>query len=112
VLVIACVALVACQAPPALYPPSAPPDIREACALTERRCTECHDRDRILDAHNKNREDWDATIERMRQMPGSTIRPEETETILHCLLYRTDTSGLQLRGEHTALLASWIDLAH
>ncbi len=107
VLVGTWIALVACQAPAPMYTPSAPPEIRDACSLTERRCTACHDRDRFLDAR-KSRDEWSATIERMRQMPGSTIRPYEAAVILHCLLYRTDMSGLQPYGDGTAL-ASWIE---
>ncbi|HEY1556509.1 MAG TPA: hypothetical protein VGF94_16855 [Kofleriaceae bacterium] len=81
-------ALTACQPAPSLSSPSAPPDVRSACALAERRCTQCHDRGRILDAHF-SRDEWASTIERMRQMPGSTIAPYETDTILHCLLSRS-----------------------
>lgn len=79
----------ACQAPTPLYSPNAPPKIKEACTLTERRCTECHDHDRIIDAH-LNAGEWATLVERMRQMPGSTIRPDETDIILRCLL-ATDT---------------------
>jgi hypothetical protein len=85
-----CLALAACQPAAPLYEPSAPPDIREACALTERRCTACHDRDRIVDAHF-TRDEWPRTVERMRQMPGSTIAPNETDIILRCLLHRVDS---------------------
>jgi hypothetical protein len=85
---LACLALVACQAPAPLYSPSAPPDIREACTLTERRCTQCHDRGRIVEA-SFGRAEWMSTIDRMRQMPGSTIAPYEIDTILHCLLQRS-----------------------
>jgi len=90
-------ALAACAEPPPLYPPSAPSDIQAACALTERRCSECHDRDRIVAAH-KTHEEWNATVEKMRQMPGSTIRPDETEVILRCLYYRNDMSFLDAPG--------------
>ena len=77
-------AIAACQPTPPLSSPSAPPEIRDACALAERRCTQCHDRNRIVDAHF-SRDEWVSTVERMRQMPGSTIAPYETDTILRCL---------------------------
>ena len=96
---------VGCTEPAPLYPPSAPPEIVEACAVAERRCSECHDRDRIATAH-KTREEWESTVDRMRQMPGSTIRPDETEVILRCLHYRNDMSGLAPQREH----ARWITL--
>lgn len=106
-LVVGWLVVGACQASPPLYPPSAPPEIREACALTERRCTACHDRERIVFAH-KTRDEWPLTVERMRQMPGSTIRPDETDTILRCLLNRTESSERVLR-DHTDILASWME---
>jgi hypothetical protein len=90
-LALVCLALMACQPAPSLYSPSAPPDIRDACTLTERRCTQCHDRGRIVEA-NYGRAEWMSTIERMRQMPGSTIAPYETDTILHCLLQRSNAA--------------------
>jgi hypothetical protein len=85
---VALIAAIACQPAAPLYSPSAPPDVREACTLTERRCTQCHDRGRIVEA-NYGRAEWMSTIDRMRQMPGSTIAPYETDTILHCLLQRS-----------------------
>ena len=97
-------ALTACTEPPPLYPPTAPADIQAACALVERRCSECHDRDRIVAAH-KTREEWASTVELMREMPGSTIRPDETPVILRCLYYRNDMS---FRDEKGSELARWI----
>lgn len=85
-----CIALFACQSASPLYPPTASSEIREACTLTHRRCTECHDQDRIVDAR-KSSDEWAATIERMRQMPGSTIRPDETSSILNCLMNRNNS---------------------
>jgi hypothetical protein len=87
-------AIAACAPVPPFYEPTAPADVREACKLTERRCTACHDRDRIVNAHY-SREEWPTIVERMRQMPGSTIAPTETDTILHCLLNRTDSGRSQ-----------------
>ncbi|HEY4180247.1 MAG TPA: hypothetical protein VGM90_25565 [Kofleriaceae bacterium] len=95
--------IAACGEPTPLYPSSAPSDIHEACSVAERRCSECHDRDRILTAH-KTREEWASTVERMRQMPGSTIRPEETDVIMKCLLYRNETSARLLRPTRVSLL--------
>jgi hypothetical protein len=95
-LAIAAIGLVvaACTPVPPFFEPTAPPDVREACKLTERRCTACHDRDRIVDAHY-SRDEWPIIVERMRQMPGSTIAPTETDTILHCLLNRTESARPQ-----------------
>ena len=103
--VVVVLVLVGCSEPPPLYPPSAPPEIVAACAVAERRCSECHDRDRIINAH-KNREEWESTIDRMRQMAGSTIRPDEADVILRCVLYRNDMSEREPRRTDSALLAS------
>jgi hypothetical protein len=79
-------ALAACQEAPPLYPASAPDEVRQACALTNRKCTACHDRDRIVDARH-NESEWRTTIERMRRFAGSGISPADGEIILRCLSY-------------------------
>ena len=88
------VVVLACQTTPPLFPPTAPPEIREACALTEQRCTACHERDRIIYADHTP-DEWRNTVERMRRLPGSSIAPSETATILQCLLHRTDSGTLR-----------------
>jgi hypothetical protein len=85
--------LVACKEPPPLYPANAPADIVEACALAQRKCTACHDRDRIVHAR-MNAEEWRDTVDKMRRLPGSTISPVEGEVILRCLLYRMNTPAM------------------
>lgn len=97
--------LVGCTEPAPLYPPSAPPEVVAACAVTERRCSECHDRDRIVTAR-KSPQEWASTVDRMRQMPGSTIRPDETEVILRCLRYHDDMSAPESRRDVTRLFAT------
>ena len=87
---IACVTSVACQEPTPLYPASAPLKIRQACELTERKCTACHDRDRIVDARYTELE-WRTTVDRMRRFPGSGISAAESEVIVGCLSYRVET---------------------
>jgi hypothetical protein len=78
---------VACQQTPPLYAPDASSDLRAACALTEQRCTACHERDRVVYA-DKTPDEWRTTVERMRRLPGSSIAPSETDTILKCLVNR------------------------
>lgn len=87
------IAVMGCQESQPLYPSSAPGDVREACALTERKCTACHDRDRIVDARHSAAE-WAATVERMRRIPGSAITPPDSQVILRCLTYKVDSSVL------------------
>jgi hypothetical protein len=79
---------VACQATPQLSSPTAPADVRAACALAEQRCTACHERDRLIYA-DKTPDEWRVTVDRMRRMAGSSIAPSETDTILQCLVYRS-----------------------
>jgi hypothetical protein len=85
--------LVACKEQPPLYPANAPPDIAEACTLAQRKCTACHDRDRIVYAR-MTAEEWRETVDKMRRLPGSSISPAEGETILRCLLYRMNTPAM------------------
>ncbi|MBA2543934.1 MAG: hypothetical protein H0V17_30100, partial [Deltaproteobacteria bacterium] len=80
-----------CQEAPLLYPSNAPIQIREACALTERKCTQCHDRERIVYARH-NPAEWRNTVERMRRFPGSAISVADTDTIVRCLSYSSESS--------------------
>jgi hypothetical protein len=82
----------ACTEAPPLYPPTAPPEIREACALTSRKCTQCHERDRIVYARHSSSE-WRVTVERMRKFPGSAIYPADIDVIMRCLNYSNDPSS-------------------
>jgi hypothetical protein len=50
-------AVVACQRPPVLADGKPSLDLHDACALTERKCSACHERDRIVDAH-KDADGW------------------------------------------------------
>jgi hypothetical protein len=90
-LAITLVALASCQDPPPLYPATAPDEIRKACAHTDRKCTACHDRERIVYARHTALE-WRTTVERMRRFPGSGITPEDTEIIMQCLSYNAESS--------------------
>jgi len=88
----------ACSDAAPLYPANSPPEIVEACTLTQRKCTACHDRDRIVDAQMTTSE-WRETVDRMRRFPGSNISPSEGEIVLRCLLRRrTTTSSLDSVG--------------
>lgn len=85
--------MVACQETPPLYPASAPADIREACALAERKCTACHERDRIVYARHTLAE-WRTTVDRMRRFPGSQITPADAQVILRCVSYNADSAAV------------------
>jgi hypothetical protein len=62
----------------------APPEIREACALTDRKCSGCHDLDRILLARDRGVE-WPTVVDRMRRLQRSGISEQDGGIILRCL---------------------------
>lgn len=63
--------------------------ITDACELTARRCTACHDIDRVLDATPSHPDQWERYIDRMRRMRGSGISASDGDVILRCLVYRS-----------------------
>ncbi len=69
-------------------PNSASADLREACAITEQKCTRCHTIGRVLawDAHTRT--EWEPLVTRMRQMASSGITKSDTEYVLRCLEQR------------------------
>src|SRR5262245_26313668 len=79
-------------------PSTASADLREACALTEQRCTRCHTIGRVLawDAHS--RAQWEPLVTRMRQMASSGISKADAEVVLRCLAER-DAPRQALRGD-------------
>jgi hypothetical protein len=91
-LLVVSVALGACTEPAPLFPSNAPPDVVSACEVTQRKCTACHDKDRIVTARLSPQE-WRDTVEEMRLLPGSTITAAERDIILRCLLPRATTSS-------------------
>jgi hypothetical protein len=66
-------------------PRTAPP-IREACRITEQKCSKCHDLERIRLAHHAM-VDWPSYVEKMRLQPGSGINVGDRSVILSCLTY-------------------------
>jgi hypothetical protein len=81
-----CALVLACEAPRLVVPPLAPDAIRAACALTQRKCTGCHDIDKVTAAHH-TRDDWPPIVRRMREIPGSAISEHDAEIVLTCLDY-------------------------
>lgn len=69
-------------------PNEASPELREACHLTQVKCTRCHTIGRVLawDAHT--RADWEPLVTRMRQMASSGITKDDSEYVLRCLEQR------------------------
>jgi hypothetical protein len=69
--------------------PPAPPEIREACAIAETKCTRCHSLDRVLVARAESPHDWESRVDRMRLFPASGISPTEGSVIVRCLVFRS-----------------------
>jgi hypothetical protein len=63
-----------------------PPALRQACAVTEQRCSRCHDLERIRLAHHEL-VDWPVYVDRMRRQPASGITADDAPVILKCLDY-------------------------
>ena len=63
--------------------------IDQACDLTARRCTLCHDIDRVVWAQVTEPAQWERYIDRMRRMRGSGISVSDGDTILRCLVFRS-----------------------
>ena len=83
---VSALSVVACTEPQPFYPETAPDEIKQSCALAQRKCTQCHDRDRIVDANHTEKE-WRVTIDRMRAFPGSQISPGDSDIIMKCMMY-------------------------
>lgn len=71
---------------PATEAPRTAPQIREACRVTEQKCSRCHDLERIRLAHHAL-VDWPSYVEKMRLLPGSGITAGDKPVLLTCLDY-------------------------
>jgi hypothetical protein len=66
----------------------APTEIREACAVTERKCSRCHTIDRVIVAQVSSPQHWEVYVNRMRRMAASGISEDDVGVVLRCLVYR------------------------
>lgn len=82
---------------PASEQPRTAPPIREACAITEQKCSRCHDLERIKVAHHAL-VDWPSYVEKMRLQPGSGISVDDKPILLTCLNYLSQRQADQERG--------------
>jgi hypothetical protein len=62
--------------------------IQEACTVTARTCSRCHEIDRVLVAHIDGPEGWRTLVERMRLMRSSAMTEHEADEAVTCLVYR------------------------
>ena len=72
-------------------------DLQSSEALTQKRCSRCHDLDRVVGAR-KDARGWVVTVNNMRVLPGSGI--SETDARNHRLL--SDFSKLCRQLERSA----------
>ncbi|HEY5952525.1 MAG TPA: hypothetical protein VIV40_43800 [Kofleriaceae bacterium] len=95
-------ALVACgeslPRPSLVTSTEAVPEVREACAFTEQKCTRCHTIGRVLSWDAHTRADWEPLVTRMRQMASSGITRADADIVLHCL---ADRDGPQRHAKNS-----------
>lgn len=80
------VALEAADLPPAVI------DLDRAAATMEKRCSKCHNLDRVVGAH-KDARGWRAAVNRMRTLPDSGISEEDARIIALYLASRMAPKG-------------------
>ena len=80
------VSLAAIDLPPAAI------DVNLAAATMEKRCSKCHNLDRIAGAR-KDARGWLATVNRMRALPGSGISEEDSRIIVSYLASQMAPKG-------------------
>src|SRR5580700_9460743 len=74
--------------------PPAAIDINRAAATMEKRCSKCHNLDRIAGAR-KDARGWLATVNRMRSLPDSGISEEDSRIIVSYLASQMSPKGSQ-----------------
>ncbi len=80
------VSLAAIELPPAAI------DINMAASTMEKRCSKCHNLDRIAGAH-KDARGWLATVNRMKALPDSGISEEDSRIIVSYLASQMEQKG-------------------
>lgn len=75
--------------------------LREACSVTARVCTRCHDFARVTLVRFDRPERWPLLVSRMRYMQSSGITEEEAHKATECLVYRSfGQAGLDELASH------------
>jgi ferredoxin-NADP reductase len=80
------VSLAAIDLPPAAI------DMNMAASMMEKRCSKCHNLDRIVGAR-KDAKGWLATVNRMRALPNSGISEDDSRTIISYLASQMKPKG-------------------
>jgi hypothetical protein len=75
--------------------------LREACSVTARVCTRCHDFARVTLVRFDRPERWQLLVSRMRYMQSSGITEEEAHQATECLVFRSfGQAGLDQLAQH------------
>jgi cytochrome c5 len=69
-------------------PAGASPELRDACRLTEQKCTRCHPIGKLFAIDVQGRQEWAPIVDRMRRISASSITIEDAEVVLNCLEQR------------------------
>jgi mono/diheme cytochrome c family protein len=67
-------------------------DLNQASDLMQKRCSKCHNLDRVVGAR-KDARGWVATVSRMRSMPGAGISETDAQTIVSWLASQNKPQG-------------------
>ena len=76
-------------------PASLPPvtiDLNQASELMQKRCSKCHNLDRVIGAR-KDAQGWMATVDRMRALPSAGISEADARTIVSYLVSQDQPRG-------------------
>ena len=89
-------------------------DLRSSESLTQKRCSRCHNLDRVVGAR-KDARGWVATVNNMRVLPGSGISEPDARIILSYLVSQNSIDSSSAQGELTvgkALVDSHCNRCH
>jgi len=89
-------------------------DLQSSEALTQKRCSRCHNLDRVVGAR-KDARGWVATVNNMRVLPGSGISEPDARIILSYLISQNSIDSSNTQGELTvgkALVDSHCNRCH
>jgi ferredoxin-NADP reductase/mono/diheme cytochrome c family protein len=73
---------------PAIQAPPVAIDVNQASDLMQKRCSKCHNLDRVVGAR-KDAHGWMRTVERMMAMPGADISDTDAQMIVSYLVSQT-----------------------
>lgn len=67
--------------------PNPPPEVEQACALANTKCSRCHPIERAMVSRGIGMGRWHLFVEEMRLKPSSGISPRDVDVIFRCLRF-------------------------